>query len=125
MRNKLIYIFIIILIICSCEPKKDPKVIVSEKKFGFVESGHYFADVTLKNVGGIPAYFVILIATAYTGGNEIQRVERGYGDLFPNGEKSFRIIFDKYRLNPPDTVNFEITFSHSISNSVAPVGHDW
>lgn len=125
MKSKLIYLFIIIILICSCEPKQDPKIIVSKKTFGFAESGHYFADVTLKNVGEIPAYFVILIATAYTDGNEIQRVERGYGDIFPNGEKSYRLIFDRFRLNPPDTINLEITFSHSISNSVAPVGHDW
>jgi hypothetical protein len=125
MINKLIYLFIIIIFIYSCEPKKDPKVIVSEKSFGFSESGHYFADVTLKNVGEIPAYFVILIASAHSGEKEIQRIERGYGDIFPNSTKSNRLIFDKYRLSTPDTVKFEITFSHSISYSISPLSHDW
>ncbi len=124
MTKKLIYLFIIIIFIYSCEPKKDPKVIVSGKSFGFTESGHYFADVTLKNLGEIPAYFVILIATAYSGEKEIQRIERGYGDIFPSSTKSNRLIFEKYRLTTPDTVNFEITFSHSISYSISPVVYD-
>lgn len=44
-------------------------------------------DVSIKNTGEQPAYFVILIAQAFKNGNDIQRVEKGFGDIFPMPRK--------------------------------------
>ncbi len=108
-----IYILILLLLlqISSCTLQKEAFVFVDKKVEGRTSEGYYYLDVVLKNTGEQPAYFVILISQAYLDGNQIQRIEKGYGDIFPNGSKEKRLIFDKLGLSTPDSVSLKITYS--------------
>jgi hypothetical protein len=105
------YKFIIILLaflVLSCETQDPPRVVVESKKQGY-DNGFYY-DITLKNTGEQPAYFVVLIATALSQDNvEMQRVERSFGDLFPDESEEKRFLFNKV-VSQPDSIDIDITF---------------
>ncbi|MFA5511632.1 MAG: hypothetical protein WC313_04205 [Candidatus Kapaibacterium sp.] len=101
----------LIIIMCSCTLQKEAFVFIKSKTPGRTQEGLYYMDVSIKNTGEQPAYFVILIAQAFKNGNDIQRVEKGFGDIFPNAEKEMRVTFDRIGFTEPDSVTMKITYS--------------
>jgi hypothetical protein len=91
--------------------QKEAFVFVDKKVEGRTTDGYYFLDVTVKNTGEQPAYFVILISQAYLDGKEVQRIEKGYGDIFPGGAKENRLIYNNLGASDPDSVSLKITYS--------------
>lgn len=106
MQKIIIILFAFIFI--ACETQDPPKVVVDSKKQGY-DNGFYY-DITLKNVGEQPAYFVILIARGLDEqDNEMQRIEKSYGDLFPDESDTKRITFNKVA-SQPDSVDIDIVY---------------
>ncbi|MBX3044221.1 MAG: hypothetical protein KIT33_03905 [Candidatus Kapabacteria bacterium] len=104
-------LLILIMVLVSCTRQKDAFIFIDQKVEGRTAEGLYFLDVTVKNTGEQPAYFVILIAHAYKDGKDLQRLEKGYGDIFPGGSKEMRIIFDRVGILQPDSVALSLTYS--------------
>lgn len=104
-------LFFLLFFSYSCTVQSDAFVFVEKKIEGRTEEGFYFVDVTIKNTGEQPAYFVILISEAYKNGKAAQRIEQGYGDIFPNSSKQKRIIFSQLGIEKPDSINLRITYS--------------
>ena len=73
---KLISVLLIFVFISACS-QRDARVFISNKTKGRTVKGYYFEDVELKNDGEQPAYFVILMSTAYLKNNQIQYIEKG------------------------------------------------
>jgi hypothetical protein len=92
----------------ACSTQDPPKVIVESKKQGF--SNGFYYDITLKNVGEQPAYFVVLVARALDDQNkQMEQIEQSYGDLFPDESDSKRITF-KYVISQPDSLDIDIVY---------------
>lgn len=108
---KYLLILMMILIFGSCTLQKEAFVFVDSKKEGRTLEGFYFLDVRVKNSGEQPAYYVILISQVFLKGKEIQRIEKGYGDLFPGSAKEMRLIFEKLGNSDPDSVGLKLTYS--------------
>jgi hypothetical protein len=108
---KYLLIVLILIISVSCTLQKEAFVFVDNRESGRTGTGEYYLDVTVKNTGEQPAYFVILISEAYLNGNMIQRIEKGYGDIFPGASKKMRMTYDKLGLSEPDSVSLQITYS--------------
>ncbi len=107
------YAFITLLLVLSsaCTLQKEAFIFIDGKSAGRTNDGLYYLDVKVKNSGEQPGYFVILIAQAYQKGQEVQRIEKGYGDVFPNATKEMRLIFDRIGVTEPDSVSLNITYS--------------
>jgi hypothetical protein len=114
---KFISLQLICVIIISCS-QRDARVFVSNKTVGRTSTGIYFENIELKNDGEQPAYFVILMSTAYLKNNQVQYIEKGYGDIFPDESKTYTLTFDKLGLNNPDSIIYKITYSQSNINPI-------
>jgi hypothetical protein len=111
------YISLLAFGLLSCTLQTEPKVIISERLEGRTADNKYYADISLKNEGEQPAYFVILISLAYQKGKEIERKENAYGDIFNGVVKKNRVIFANIGFENPDSVIFKITYSLSMPGS--------
>ncbi len=109
--KKILSLAILILLAISCTVLSDPRVVISKKSDGRDGSDKYFWKVELKNEGEKPAYFVILILTAWKSGKEIERKEYAYGDIFPNQFAEETIILNKVGFETPDSTTFKITYT--------------
>jgi hypothetical protein len=114
---KFISLLLLISINSACS-QKDARVFVLNKTNGRTSSGVYFENVELKNDGEQPAYFVILMSTAYFNNREAQYIEKGYGDIFPDETKTYTLTFDKLGVNTPDSIVYRITYSQSNINPI-------
>ena len=108
---KFAYFIIFVIVLSACTRQKDAFVFIESKTEGRTQEGFYYLDVKVKNSGEQPAYFVILISQAYKGGKDLQRIEKGYGDIFPKATKEMRIVFDRIGIVEPDSVSMQITYS--------------
>lgn len=111
MKKALMIILLFLTVLPFCSLQKEAFVFIDKKTEGRTSEGLYYLDITIKNTGEQPAYFVILIAQAYFNQKEVQRIEKAYGDIFPNGNKQQRLIFENLGINEPDSVIFKITYS--------------
>lgn len=102
---------IVILSVFACTLQKEAFIFIDSQTSGRTPDGVYFLDVVIKNTGEQPGYFVILIAQAYKEGKDLQRIEKAYGDIFPNASKQQRLLFDRIGLSEPDSVSLKITYS--------------
>lgn len=114
---KFISVLLLLVGISSCS-QRDARVFISNKTAGRTQLGVYYENVELKNDGEQPAYFVILMSTAYLKNSEIQYIEKGYGDIFPDETKTYTLTFDKLGLNNPDSIVYKITYSQSNINVI-------
>lgn len=108
---KYAFILLALVVISACTLQKEAFIFIESKSEGRTFEGTYYLDVKLKNSGEQPGYFVILIAQAYKDGNDVQRIEKGYGDIFPGATKEMRLIFDRVGVINPDSVSLKITYS--------------
>ena len=115
--NKII-IILFFLSLFACSTNKDAKLSVNKIEKNRTAEGVYFENVELINTGEVPALFVILIGKAYYKGQEIQTVEKGYGDIYPNETKSFPMAYHYLGKNEPDSVVYRITYSQSDNNPI-------
>jgi hypothetical protein len=115
-KQKYIILFILSLLFISCEVDEDAKVIVTDKKTGFEQGGIIYADITLKNTGEQPAYFVVINVSAIINNQEAEYREKAYGDIFPDEEKTERVKFTTLGGVFPDDIKIEIVFQNYITN---------
>ncbi len=117
---KIFFSFILLItILFSCTVLNDARVVITNKNDGRDPQNKYFWDVELKNEGEKPAYFVILIITCWKNGNELERKEWAYGDIFPNQKAENRIMMNKVGYDNPDSTTFKITYTATdISNPI-------
>ena len=117
--KKILIVISLIAVLISCTVLSDPRIVITKKSDGRDASDKYFWKVELKNEGEKPAYFVILILTAWKNGKEIERKEWAYGDIFPNQIAEETIILNKVGFETPDSTTFKITYtSTDLSNPV-------
>ncbi len=109
-------IFFILLVSCSQQKEASVSIVKIEK--GRDANQIYYENVELLNDGEQPAYFVILIGKVYNKGSEIQFIEKGYGDIWPQESKTFKMSYDKIAFIPPDSIIYRITYSQSDINPV-------
>ena len=117
MKFKIITILLLFILI-SCSIQKDAHVLIEKINKGKNTQGHYYEEVFLVNDGEQPAYFVILIGKAYKNGNELQRIEKGYGDIWPQESKSYTLTYNNLGFSEPDSITYQITYSQGNINPV-------
>jgi hypothetical protein len=114
---KFISVLLLLVIFSACS-QRDARVFISKNTNSRTAAGIYIENIELKNDGEQPAYFVILMSTAYLNNKEVQYIEKGYGDIFPNETKTYTLTFDKLGLNNPDSIVYRITYSQSNINPI-------
>lgn len=111
-NKKIILLFATLFALLSCEVDEDAKVVVINKSFGYEQGGIVFYDITLKNEGEQPAYFVVINVSAIIEGKEAEYREKAYGDIFPDEEKTERVRFTTLGGVIPDDIRIEIVFQN-------------
>ncbi len=101
------YIF---LLLFACTEVGGPDVLLMSEKEGRTGDGLVFLDVTIKNKGDTPAYFVIVMARALENGEEIAYKEMEFGDLLPDAEKTDRLTFSNAGYITPDDFKIDISY---------------
>lgn len=117
----MIYKFILIILLfasTACSTNKEANLKVNKIEKMRTELGVYYENVELINTGEIPALFVILIGKAYYKGVEVETVEKGFGDLYPNEKKSYPMTYSNLGRSEPDSVVYRITYSQSENSPV-------
>jgi len=117
MVNKII-ILILFATLFACSTNRDAKLSISKIDKNRTIEGIYFEDVEITNSGEVPALFVILIGRAYIKGQEIQTVEKGFGDIYPNEKKTYSMAYHNLGKSDPDSIVYRITYSQSDSNPI-------
>lgn len=102
----------------ACSTNRDAKLSITKIEKQRTSEGVYFENVEITNSGEVPALFVILIGKAYLKGQEIQSIEKGYGDIYPNETKRFPIAYHNLGRNEPDSIVYKMTYSQSDSNPI-------
>lgn len=111
--KKINYILIIVLInsfFYSCEVQKQAKVIVVQKEVSRGSGGIIYLDLTLKNEGERPAYFVVVNVKAIIDNQTKEYKEKGFGDIFPGEDKTQRLTFTDLHAQIPDDFDIEIVY---------------
>lgn len=114
-KQKYIFLFILSLLFISCEVDEEAKVIVTDKTTGYEQGGIIYTDITLKNTGEQPAYFVVINASAIINNQEAEYREKAFGDIFPDEEKTERVRFTSLGGVFPDEIEIEIVFQNYIT----------
>jgi len=117
MINKIL-ILLLFVSLFACTTNKDAKLSISKIEKNRTSEGVYYENIELINTGEVPALFVILIGKAYFKGQEIQSVEKGYGDIYPSEKKTFPMSYHNLGKSDPDSVVYRITYSQSDSNPI-------
>lgn len=111
-------LIVFLISLFGCSTNRDAKLSIIKIDKQRTSEGVYYENVEIKNSGEVPALFVILIGKAYLKGQEIQSVEKGYGDIYPNETKSFPIAYHNLGKNDPDSIVYRMTYSQSDSNPI-------
>ncbi len=117
MINKII-ILLLFVSLFACSTNKDAKLSISKIEKNRTSEGVYYENIELINTGEVPALFVILIGKAYFKGQEIQSVEKGFGDIYPNEKKTYPMAYHNLGKSEPDSVVYRITYSQSDGNPI-------
>ena len=113
MRRFIVILFILagVLNFNACQYDESAKLTVSEKITGRLGNGKYFLKVSVKNSGGQPAFMVVVIASAYSNGKEIDYKERAIGDIYVNQTVSDTLFFDNITFTEPDSIKLSLTYT--------------
>lgn len=115
--KNILLICVLPILLSSCIDEPLAHVYISERNDGFNIDDNYYSELTLKNDGDVPAYFVIVYADALRGGLRIDYKEREFGDIFPGGTLTQRITFD-LKNTVPDSIYFEISWNNGKLNAI-------
>jgi uncharacterized protein (TIGR02588 family) len=107
--NLIIVVIIFVFINITACSQNDARLIIN-KESGKTQEGIWYVDVNVQNLGGQPAYFVLIMVSVIKDGVEIDYAETDIGDIFPNSEKNIRFTFPKLIVEPDD-FKIESTYS--------------
>ncbi|MFP4369142.1 MAG: hypothetical protein ACLFR2_06145 [Candidatus Kapaibacterium sp.] len=116
MIRKLIIVLAILAISQQgCEKQPDPRVVIHEKVTGRDNEGYPYIEVTLKNTGGQPAYFVFLYISPILDGKEYPEESKEYGDILPGGELTERFQFEYLGFREPDDYDMYVSYTQNFN----------